>query len=618
MSVEVRICQQVADIPPEEQAALLAASIVAYDVETTGLDPMDRSQEMLGIGLSVDPGRGYYLLPGAWSIIGRMQAKKSVAHNGKFDNQWLWRYDIHMGQTFDTMLAAYLLDENRPSFKLERLAVDLLGVEPYHTDTEEMLSDGQAAEIPVEVLGARCARDAAYTLGLYLLQRDQLGQDKGLARVMQHILMPVSRLLERVEAHGLPLDLDLLAERHALLKTEIVRLRAEVLAIGGEDLNPNSSPQLATVLFEQLGLPIIKRTKGGKPSTDKDTLAALRERHPFVTHLLDYRKCAKADTAYYTRWKTRQRDGVLRGSFWVVNVSKDRAGTRTGRLSGDLQQVPKQFKNTPVHLRLKDLVVAPAGHVLLEADYSQIELRMAAWLAEEQAMRQAYQEGRDLHIETARDVLGVEHPTESDRSKAKPVNFGFLFKMSAKHFQEYALKEYGIRFTLEECEEIRKRYFRKFPGLLLYYWRREQEVRRTLQVRGPFGQIRRLPNIRIPDKSLQWDAIAQAINTPIQQAATHLLFLASVEIEARLRPLGVNLVNLVHDSILLLCPTDTESFSMPRLAANTVKDVMEKWVPEAVERMFGVTIPVPLEAEVKAGRSWGSLILVDKLAESVR
>lgn len=612
--VLVQTVSDLRSLSDTDRDALVQAPVLAYDVETAGLDPSDPEKVMVGIGLSATGDRAFYFLPPTWRWLAAYVfsgAHKYVAHNGKFDNRWLRRYGIEITQTFDTMLAAYLLDENRGSFKLERLAVEMLGVPPYHTDTEEALTDGRAADLDPTVLGARCGRDCAYTFRIYQQQREELLKDTGLTHIMQHILMPLSRLLEQVEGAGIPIDIGLLERRLEIVVQQALSHVRDMKQLTGDSINFNSSQALARVLFEQFNLPVVKRTPGGKPSTDKTVLAELKDRHPFVQHLLDYRKCMKYESAYYRRWQDKAQDGLLRGNFWLINVSKDRAGTRTGRLSGDLQQIPRQFKDTPEHLRLKDLFIAPPGFVFLEADYSQIELRCAAWLANEPAMLAAYREGRDLHTETARAVLGAENPTEQDRSRAKPVNFGFLYGMGAEKFQRYALTEYKVRFTLEEAEAIRRKFFATFHGLPRWYLRQEMEVKRTRQVRGPLGQIRRLPDIRSPDRQLQGEAVRQAINTPVQQVATQLLFLAAIEFRPALVAVGGEIVNLVHDSFLALCPEP-----LVLLVGNTAIHVMTKTVPRIVQDRFGVTIPIPLEAEVKVGRSWGAMQGLTKYLES--
>lgn len=306
--VEVQIIRGVGDFPPGEFERLInLAEVVAYDVETTGLDPLNPAQEMLGIGLAVEPAHAYYLLPDAWWILASFpRSIKWTAHNGKFDNRWLRRYGIEVNQTFDTMLAAYVLDENRSTYKLERLAVELLGVSPYHDETDALLAAGRGAEIPPEVLGARCGRDCVYTLRLYHHLRSEIIKDLGLRRVFQHLLMPSSRLLERVEETGLPLDMDLLRERKEMLRKAMEQhLQAMGQIAGTTDLNLNSTKVLIQVLYTQLGLPIVKHTPTGRPSTDKEVLMTLKEHSPFVQHLMDYRRCKKFDGTYYQRWMER-------------------------------------------------------------------------------------------------------------------------------------------------------------------------------------------------------------------------------------------------------------------------------------------------------------------------
>lgn len=292
----------------------------------------------------------------------------------------------------------------------------------------------------------------------------------------------------------------------------------------------------------------------------------------------------------------------LRGSFYLGR--DDTGGTVTGRLSSNLQQIPRQSKDTPAHLRMKDTVVAPPGFMLLEADYSQIELRIAAWLANEPTMRRIYQQGGDIHADTARDILRTG-ATPDARQKAKSVNFGFLYGMGAAKFVIYAFVTYGVRFTDDEAQTIRKRFFRKFSALSAWYMRQEAEVRRTRQVRTPLGRIRHLPDILSPDKEVQQSAVRRAINMPVQATASDLNLLAAIEAEREM-PAGTKFLLPYHDATVWLVP---EAEIEP--AARLLKRTMEDTVPNTIlPQKFRVTCPVPLEAEVKVGRSWGSMEVV--------
>lgn len=602
-TVEVRIIHSMADFYPAELEELSIAEVVAYDVETTGLDPLDPEREMLGIGIAIKPERGYYLLSEAWHILQTIPlSAKWVAHNGKFDNRWLARYGIHVNQTFDTMLAAYILDENRSTYKLERLAVEILEADPYHEDTEAALSGGRGAEIPHEQLAERCVRDCIYTLHLYRLQRKEIIKDAGLCRVFQHLMMPVSRLLEGVENTGLPLDLDLLTKRYRLLHEALKAHQAAAYdSIGDDSLNLKSTKVLRQILYTQLSLPVVKMTKGGKPSTDKEVLVHLQDKSPFVNHLMNHRKCVKFD-GYYNRWRERAVAGWLRGSFFIgrQDQADKTRGTRTGRLSSDLQQIPRQQHDTPLYLRMKDLVVAPPGFMLLEADSSQMEMRVMAWISGDLTLRGIYNRGEDVYIEAAKNILKIANPTKEDRQRAKPVVLGFQYGMGAKKFVIEALTKYGIRFTLAEAQAFRLRFFQKFDGLSRYYMRQEAEVRRTHQVRTPFGRIRHLPDIMYPAKAQE--AVRQAINTPIQATASDLNTLAAIEAYPQM-PTGTKFLLPYHDATLWLVP---EAEVLP--AARLLKHVMEETVPKViVPQKFGVTCPVPLVADITVGRSWGGM-----------
>lgn len=611
--IDVQIIRD-AEPHPLFMAELQAASVISYDVETTGLDPLDPEKRMVGVGIACEPTRGYFLLPAAWGALDGIfdrtrigpTSLKCVAHNGKFDNRWLRRYDVHPNQTFDTMLASFVLDENRKTYKLESLAVEDLGIEAYHEETDAALSHGKADEVPVEMLAARCVRDVCYTLRLYQQQRTALLRDAGITRVFTHLMMPASRLLEKCEDSGLPLDLELLERRRQETRFQAAAHLDAVTTGLGHGLNLRSTKQLGALLFTELGLPIVKLTKGGKPSTDEEVLLTLKDKSPFVAHIVEHRKNTNYLSRYYDKWAERQRNERIHGRFYVgrSDIPKMK-GTRTGRLSSDLQQIPKQFADTPEHYRVKDVIRARPGYTLLEADGSQLELRVMAWLANEPTMRAAFRDGLDLHMETCRDILRLL-PTKENRSKAKPVNFGFLYKMGAQHFVEYAFTEYGIRFTLAEAEDIKRRYFAKFAGLPIYYMKQEAELRRTLHVRTPFGRMRHLPDITSGYKEHREQAIRQAINTPTQATASDLNTLAILEAAPRMP--GAIFLLPYHDASLWEVPAENG-----RRFAATLSEIWSKDLHRIALEKFKVEIPVPLDAEVKMGEVWGKMTEVQDL-----
>lgn len=572
------------------------STVIAYDVETRGLDPRNPDNRLLGVGMTRHEGKALYFVVNDDTLPAIKEAfaypAKFVAHNGLFDNRWLRRYNIEVRQTFDTMIASFLLDPTR-RMALEYLLVELLGFEPYHEATQKMLDAGRGDEVPLEDLAARCGRDVDGTLRLYTYFKERILKDAGLARLMQHIALPISKIIEKIEDTGFPLDVELLAQTREYFYSKEAGLGAKMQQLAGlkELVNFNSTQVLAKIMFTQMGLPVVKLTPKGRPSTDKEVLMKLQDMSPFVRAVLERRKCTKLRTAYVERWAERQQNGRLYGQISLTR-------TRTMRLASDLMQVPRAL--TEDGKRIRDLITATPDHVILEADFAQIEPRIMAWLSGDQAMLQIFQEDRDIYAETARDVLRVE-ATKETRQKAKPVVLGFQYRMGWLKFMTYAFMEYGIRFTEDEAQEVQRRFFHKYSGLLSYYMRQEMEVRRTKQVRTPLGFIRPLADILSPDKDVREEAIRQAINTPVQATGNHFNLLAAIEARREL-PASHRLLLPNHDSLIWEVPeNDVES------AARVVKQVMEVQVPQIVKDKFGIVLPVPLVAEVKFGRRWGSL-----------
>jgi DNA polymerase-1 len=266
-------------------------------------------------------------------------------------------------------------------------------------------------------------------------------------------------------------------------------------------------------------------------------------------------------------------------------------GAATGRLSGDLQQIPRDSF-------VRSVVGAPPGWRFVNADYSQIELRIAAHIANEPNMKKAYQLGQDLHMITAMRMTGksVDQVGKEERKKAKPVNFGFLYGMYPKKFQNYAAKNYGVDFTMGECEVARERYFETFPGLLKWHSRVKRVVNDRHYVISPFGRIRHLPDILSSDRGVQMEAERQAINSPVQGTASDIMLFSMVHLAKELNPRDAAMVMTLHDGIGFEIREEKVEHYMP-----IIKEVMET-LP--LKKTFGFELDVPIVADVEDGQYW--------------
>ncbi|MGX9924149.1 DNA polymerase [Streptomyces sp. NPDC002248] len=552
---------------------------------------------------------------------------KTVAHNGKFDCRWLRFFGVEMQLTFDTMLAISVLNENIAK-GLKPNAQARLGVAPWGVDTHNLL------EMPlVEVLEYNFL-DTYYTYLLYLqLKRDLIKEPRSL-RIFMKLLMPASRRLVPVEQRGVWLDLDRLNQREPQCEAELNRIEMAIashLPAEGKDykdwpsigkgnrakpaeINYNASNFARWFLFDYLKLPVLERGKDkpdgspGNPSMSEDVLGHLREDHPVVNLLLERVKWQKYMTSFFAAYK------VMHDEDHRLHTTFKLAGTTTGRLSSgkvddekvsggkqklrglNLQQVPRN----PF---IRGMIGAPPGWTFVEADFSQVELRVAAFLARERHMIHLYQIGADIHMETTTKVTGLspKQITKEIRKKVgKPVNFGFLYGMGWRKFIETAFNNYGSVFTEEEARQYRTSYFELFPDLPRWHERQRRIVASTGRVMSPLGRIRHLPDIYSPDKMVRAEAERQAINAPVQGFASDMALLAFINLVDEFKRRGIvgGPVGLVHDAINFEIRDDHLYEALP-LIKSTMEDL------EPARRKFGTVMDMPLIADLKVGRHWG-------------
>lgn len=600
---------------------LMQAEIISYDIETyvaPGKPPFVRTnfQEWHGddsmvasISFTWDEGMAA-VVPLAhekspwrgttvsWDAVLRMMRRaltrpdcKYVAHNGKFDARWLHAKGVPVHQTFDTMLAAHMIDENRPK-GLKPLSRTLLGVDAYDVGEEGL---GSAISIPLRRLCIYNGKDTDYTLRLYRILKEQLSQDERSARVFIKLMMPASNALVDIERRGVHIDTERWRERHDEAQENVSKLYRFINQYVSADLRPinlRSTQQVAKWLYGDLGLPVIEKTKSGNPGTREAVLLQLAadHEHQAIRALLKYRKWVKYLNTYLMPWWF-EHGGGLNGRIYS---NYKLFGTVTGRLSGEggIQQVPRD----PF---IRSIIGAPPGWKFIQADYSQIELRIAAMIAHERNMVSQFLRKEDIHLTAAARRLSLDPSdvSKEQRKKAKARNFGFLYGMGAKKFVAYCFENWDLRISQEEAEKDRRQFFEEYPTLKNWHERQRRLARRYGVVYSPLGRARHLPDIVSQDEAVRAEAERQAINSPVQSMASDMMLFSLIEIHRQLNPKHGAVVGTVHDSILFEVREEYVD-EYCELIKSTMEDI------QRIERAFNAEITVPIIADVEVGDHW--------------
>lgn len=587
--------------------ACMAADAIAYDIETNGFNEFDENAQIATISLTPREGVSF-VVPihhpeSRWKdpskllrIVGNTLLyadAKLVAHNAKFDDRWLNQFGIPINATFDTMLAAHILDENRLK-GLKPLSQILLGVDAWSIDI-----GARALETPLNKLAVYNAKDTDYTYRIYQIFKEELKREgnRRTARLFLKLMMPISRVLTKVERNGIWVDQDRLVARRIEVSKKLEKINKQLVKIAGMQMNWNSPVQLGQLLFDQLGLPVIETTKAGAASTKESVLLRLRDKHPVAELILEYRKWAKWQSTYLDGWHAlMDSNGRLHPNYKI-------AGTVTGRLSSGKEIGDKgrglNAQQVPRDKFIRSILGAPPGWTFCEFDFSQAELRIAAHYSQDKALMRHYARGFDVHMATAIKMTGKpEHAIESEeRKKAKAVNFGFLFGMGAKKFVDYAFDNYGVIVTLEEAEAFRDAFFSEYSSLKPWHERQRRLARNYKQVSSLIGRTRHLPDIDSEDKEVRAEAERQAINSPVQGLASDLNLLSMIILDKMIPDDEAKIVASVHDAILFEIRNDRVKHWVP-----IIKHTMEN-LP--LKKMFGVELDIPLVADVKIGQHWG-------------
>jgi DNA polymerase-1 len=580
-------------------AQLNAAELSALDTETDSLDPM--RARIVGISFATEPGRAAYV-PLAHSygdapeqlpldeVLSRLRpwledaGRHKVGQNIKYDLHVFANHGISVqGFVHDTLLQSYVIEAHKPH-GLESLAERHLGRKGL--SYEDVCGKG-ANQIPfaqVDVAKATqySGEDSEMTLQVHQALWPQVQADAGLRYIYEHIEMPVSTILERIEINGVLIDAPVLARQSQELAERMVALEQEAYAIAGQPFNMGSPKQIGEILFGKLGLPVKKKTATGAPSTDEEVLQELAADYPLPARILDHRGLAKLKGTY-----TDKLPLMVNPATGRVHTNYAQAVAVTGRLASNdpnLQNIPIR---TPEGRRVREAFIAPPGHVLMSADYSQIELRIMAHISEDPALLRAFAEGIDVHRATAGEVFGVPvtEVSSEQRRYAKVINFGLIYGMGA----------FGLASNLgieqRAAKDYIDRYFARFAGVKRYMDDTRVAAKETGYVETVFGRRLWLPEINSGNGPRRSGAERQAINAPMQGTAADLIKLAMIAVQQALddEMRGTRMVMQVHDELVLEVPEGEL-----------------EWAREAVPRlMAGVAaLKVPLLAEVGVGLNW--------------
>lgn len=561
------------------------------DIETTGLNRYKDKITWIGVGLSKDVDSPIFKefiydassdkgLKKFKSLIKKIKDRRvrTVFQNGKFDSLFIeYKIGIKIPIHEDIMLMGTAYDLSAPH-GLKPMAQTYLGVPDWDISKKVKLSGDRESVVPY------LRKDLKYTWELFQFFYYRLTYQQ--KKIYKKLLRPAYLMYRDVERNGLYIDLKALAEvkkRYAQKEQEqLKKLRAY------HDINWNSAPQIAHALFEVDGLPVIKRSeKTGKPAASADVLKELAAKgYELPKILLEFKDVSTRNKMFLNRWDKDSVDSRIHPSFGLTNVQTG----RTSCQNPNLQQVPRTKD-------IRGLFHGSPGTVLFEADYSQLELRIAAHYANEPTMLNIYRNNGDIHTETARVFTGGREPTKEERGKAKAVNFGFLYGMMAKKFVKYAFDSYGQVFSYEEAQHYRNLFFAKYARLLPWHDEMAQLCELQGGVANLFGRFRKLPLIYSSNKWERASAVRRAINTPVQGSGSDLLISAATQINKELRKEGVLIGATVHDSIIGECREEDKDWVCKR-----IREIMLH--PKVLDD-FGIELSVPLEIDIGVG-PWGT------------
>ena len=578
---------------------ILRAALTAIDTETTSLDPM--RAELVGISLSVQQGDACYIPLGhryagvpeqldRHVVLERLRPwlqdpqRPKVGQHAKYDMHVFANAGVELaGVVHDTLLESYVLEAHRPH-DLESLALRHLNrpTIAYEDVCGKGAKQIRFDEVPLDRATEYAAEDADVTLAVHETLWPRLAAEPGLRRIYEQIEIPVARVLLRMERAGVLVDPERLRAQSAELAGRIAQLEREAYELAGQPFNLSSPKQVGEILFGKLGLPVRKKTASGTPSTDEDVLEKLAEDYPLPRKLLEHRGLAKLRSTYCDKLPA-----MIHPVTGRVHTSYGQAVAVTGRLASsdpNLQNIPVR---TAEGRRIREAFVAPPGHRIVSADYSQVELRIMAQISEDPGLMAAFERGEDVHRATAAEVFGVapDDVGSDQRRAAKAINFGLMYGMSS----------FGLAANLGISKDSAKlymdRYFARYPGVARFMEATRAKAHELGYVETAFGRRLWLADINGANGPRRQAAERAAINAPMQGTAADLIKLAMIRADDWIRAQGLRtrLVMQVHDELV---------FEVPRDEVEAVRAAVPGLMSGVVQWR------VPLEVDVGEGDNW--------------
>ena len=578
----------------ELEKKLNNADTLCFDTETDGTDMMQSN--LVGISLSITPKEAYYIPLNVEGGIPEAEALNilqplfvndqclKIAHNYKFDYIMLRRAGLKIkGPAFDTMLAGYLIDASQ-KLKMDTLAEKYLNYTPI--SIEKLIGSGRKQktmdQIPPEEITTYACEDADITLRLYQVLKQKLEADD-LTEIAQELEFPLMEVLAGMEMKGVLVDRKMLENFSETLRADLLALEKTIYEKADTEFNINSPQQLGEVLFDKMGLPAGKKTKTGQYSTAESVLTKLAANYEMPDLILEYRALSKLKSTYVDALPKLIDEDTGR-----IHTDFNQSIAATGRLSSsnpNLQNIPIRTKRGR---EIRKAFIADDGFKLLSADYSQVELRVIASMAEDENMMEAFQNDEDIHSRTAKEIFGLESMddvTGNQRRKAKEVNFGIPYGVSA-----YGLAN-RLGISNEEGKEMIDQYFERFPGILGYINETKQVAKERGYVKTLMGRRRYIPQINSRNWNVRSFAERTAINMPIQGTAADIIKKAMIDIHNYIEQneLQTRMLLQVHDELIFEVP-ETEQDTVPA----KLKELME----------HAYKLSVPLKVDMGLADNW--------------
>jgi DNA polymerase-1 len=580
-------------------ARLAAAERFAIDTETTSLDYMHA--EIVGVSFAVASGEAAYVpvahrYPAAPDQLPRelvlervrplveSETHAKLGHHLKYDAHVLANHGIRLrGMRYDSMLESYIWNSTATRHDMDSVAERYLGIRTIHYEDVAGKGAKQIAfsQVPVDKAAEYSSEDSDVTLRLHQVLWPQISTVPLLKTLYEECEQPLVPVLLRMEEHGVLLDRQMLRTQSTELGKRLMELLAEAHKEAGAPFNLDSPKQLGTILFEKMQLPVVRKTPTGQPSTAEDVLEELAETYPLPKLILEHRNLSKLKSTY-----TDKLPEQINARTGRVHTSYHQAVAATGRLSSqdpNLQNIPIR---TPEGRRIRQAFIAPEGHVLLAADYSQIELRIMAHLSQDDGLLGAFASDKDIHQATAAEVFGtpLDAVTSDQRRSAKAINFGLIYGMSAFGLA----KQLGIpRNAAQEYIDL---YFARYPGVKRYMEETRAQAKAQGYVETVFGRRLYLPDINARNKQFQQAAERAAINAPMQGTAADIIKRAMITVDAWCAASrGARIIMQVHDELVLEVET-------ARIAE--VTDAVRQHM------MAAAALRVPLKVDVGTGANW--------------